>query len=161
MLVAYCSGDLDPSLNAELEASHNQQKTLPDLGQHSNRFGFFFPVSVKSKYQTHSDVSKAWPGEGLSNHNSWLLQRGRWSADPTFRFWKLLYPHEEDYSLTPFSTASVKAGINPSAFLITALLIPPSLIDLCCPPEINASRERVVRKKPTTLWFSQDLVLPL
>lgn len=43
LLVAYCSGDLDPSLNAELEASHTQQKTLPDLGQHSNRFGFFSP----------------------------------------------------------------------------------------------------------------------
>lgn len=45
MLVAYCSGDLNPSLNAELDASHNPTKKVSDLGQHSNRF--CFSISVK------------------------------------------------------------------------------------------------------------------
>lgn len=78
---------------------------------------------------------------------------------PAFRFWKLLYPHEEDYSLTPFSTASTPAGINTLAFLLRALLILPCLTDLCYPLEISADREQSVRKKLTTLRIRTKLIL--
>lgn len=58
VLVAYCSGDPDPSLNAELEASHNPTKKVY-LTLVSILIVAFFPISVKSKYQKHSNVSKA------------------------------------------------------------------------------------------------------
>lgn len=68
---------------------------------------------------------------------------------------------KETMSLTPFSTASVKAGIKTLAFLMTESLILPGLTDLCYPTEIRARREWVVQKTFSTLWFCQGLVLPL
>lgn len=123
---------------------------------------FFFPISVKSKYQNHFDESKAWPGEGLSNPNSSCsYNKAGGQQSPASCFRRCFYPHEGDHSLTPFSTASVKAGIKTLAFLMTESLILPGLTDLCYPTEIRAWREWVVRKTFSTLWFCQGLVLPL
>lgn len=118
MLVACCSGHFDLSLYVELQTSLNQTgKVYLTLVSSLRLCWVFFPISVKSKYQNNFDESRAWSGEGLSNPNSsCFCDRAGGQQSPALVHF---YPHKGDHSLTPFITASAKAGIKPLAFLVT------------------------------------------